>query len=707
MSGRRYQWVILGVICLMGYWVPGVRAQGLRLSDFLGEMVALEQLRTLPDPWYETVQFASYDRRSEGAYQPGWYANSDGFGNEPIPNVLEVLDAPTQENPQGRFLLVDETGPGVMVRTWTARMNGSLKVFLDGAEEPLYEGPAQSFLQETYKALSSVFAADLPIEIDPFRQRDACYFPVPYAKGLRVEWTGRLDQLHFYHIEVRRYAEGVAVQSLDGNVWTENLELIERTVAALANPGAYLDGLLADTEQGQVSAEIEPAAEVELFKLEGDEAREVVRLALRVRAADPVKALRQAIVRIYFDGSSQPQVESPLGDFFGSAPGVNPYDSVPFTVHADGLMVSRFPMPFARSMRMVVVNHGSRRVLVEGSVSHRTYTWQAGRSQHFYAAWAVDHGLLAGPGALSYDVPYFVGRGTGVLVGVATMLLNPCSIPTSYGNWWGEGDEKIWVDEGRFPVFFGTGSEDYYNYSWSSPDLFAHPYCGQTHNTGPGNRGFVANHRWHILDPIPFEQRLDFFMELMHHVPTPDLSYARISYVYAQPDLRDVRRPITPMDVRTGIELPEYWLPEARMGANGALFVQAEDCALLTPGEGEIFLEHGRMWAGSQLGVWLPTAEGDAVEIAFEVERGGRYRLHLVSEKGPNSGAARVYLDGAEESDNRVDLFQSGQTVLRSESVAVVDLEAGRHHMRLVSEGSHPMGGGMRIGMDYLWLQPQ
>ena len=89
MTERRYRWVVLGVICLMGSLVSGVGAQGLRLSDFLGEMVALEQLRTLPDPWYQTVQFASYDRRSEGAYQPGWYANSDGFGNEPIPNVLE------------------------------------------------------------------------------------------------------------------------------------------------------------------------------------------------------------------------------------------------------------------------------------------------------------------------------------------------------------------------------------------------------------------------------------------------------------------------------------------------------------------------------------------------------------------------------------------------------------------------------------------
>ena len=32
--------------------------------------------------------------------------------------------------------------------------------------------------------------------------------------------------------------------------------------------------------------------------------------------------------------------------------------------------------------------------------------------------------------------------------------------------WWGEGDEKIFVDGETFPSHFGTGSEDYYGYSF-------------------------------------------------------------------------------------------------------------------------------------------------------------------------------------------------------------------------------------------------
>ena len=54
--------------------------------------------------------------------------------------------------------------------------------------------------------------------------------------------------------------------------------------------------------------------------------------------------------------------------------------------------------------------------------------------------------------------------------------------------------------EEPLPRIFGTGSEDYFNYAWSSPDIFLFPYCGQPRNDGPGNRGFVTNNRWHIID---------------------------------------------------------------------------------------------------------------------------------------------------------------------------------------------------------------
>jgi hypothetical protein len=705
MNWRNVFWAGILIFGLTVASTPSVSADVLQLSDFLNEMVSLDRFTEAPSPWYQTVQYSSYDRRSEGAFEPGWYANSDGFGNEPIPNVLAVLEAPTESKPEGRFLLVEENVPGVLVRTWTARMNGTLKVWLDGAEAPIYDGPAQSFLQETCRSMSSVFDPDRSMETDLFRQRDACYFPIPYSSGLRMEWTGRLDQLHFYHIEVRRYGRNVDIESLGKDSWERNRALIEETGRILQSPGTHMDKVADGLEPASISAAIDKGGETELLALEGP--RKVVRLEIRVHADNPKEALRQTVLRVYFDGSSQPQVEAPVGDFFGSAPGVNPYDSVPFTVHADGAMVCRFPMAFAKSARFVAVNYSDSSVRLEGSAFYQTYEWDADRSMHLFSKWTVDHGLTAGPGSLSFDVPYFVGRGRGVLAGAATMILNPCPIPTSYGNWWGEGDEKIWVDNVSFPVFFGTGSEDYYNYSWSSPDLFAHAYCGQTHNTGPGNRGFVANHRWHILDPIPFEQQLDFYMELMHHVRTPGLSYARIYYVYARPDLRDVRRPITESDVQAGLELPWGWMPEPKMGANGATFIQAEDLEILAEGSGEVLTEYGRIWAGSQLGVWQPAARGDELEVSFRLDKGGRYQLSLACEKSPESGAAQVIVDGNEDSEYGVDLFQSDQTVLRSVPVAVLDLEAGTHSIKLISEGAHPEGKGMRIGVDFLWLQPR
>ena len=148
------------------------------------------------------------------------------------------------------------------------------------------------------------------------------------------------------------------------------------------------------------------------------------------------------------------------------------------------------------------------------------------------------------------DMPFVVANGTGVYVGTAIMMLNPNDIPTPHGNWWGEGDEKVFVDGEARPSTFGTGSEDYFNYSWSAGDIFFYPYCGQPRNDGPANRGFVSNHRWQIVDRLPFEERIAFYMELYSHEPTPGFSYARIGYHYGRPGLIDDSVGITQEDVR-------------------------------------------------------------------------------------------------------------------------------------------------------------
>ena len=61
-------------------------------------------------------------------------------------------------------------------------------------------------------------------------------------------------------------------------------------------------------------------------------------------------------------------------------------------------------------------------------------------------------------------------EGRGRFCGVMLHVWNP------RGGWWGEGDEKFFVDGEKFPSTFGTGSEDYFGYAWCDPHLFQRAY---------------------------------------------------------------------------------------------------------------------------------------------------------------------------------------------------------------------------------------
>ena len=79
------------------------------------------------------------------------------------------------------------------------------------------------------------------------------------------------------------------------------------------------------------------------------------------------------------------------------------------------------------------------------------------------------------------------------------------------GGWWGEGDEKFFVDGERFPSTIGTGSEDYFGYAWCDPGLFEYAYHCQSMTEG--NRGHQSVLRWHITDNIPFQTSFEACIE--------------------------------------------------------------------------------------------------------------------------------------------------------------------------------------------------
>jgi hypothetical protein len=662
------------------------------------EMIDLERLTLVPEPAYRTVQFSSFDRRSRLPGGPGWFANSDGFGGEPVPNFEKTIKEPGADG-IGEYLVADLKGPGAVLRLWSAAISGGVRLYIDDLKRPVYEGEAGRFFRRTYDCFSESENLDRALIEKTVYQRDAAYAPLPFRKHLRIVWVGDLKEIHFYHLGVRLYEPGTKVASFSPRDLVTSASVINNVLAVLARPdrksGSAFDPPVA------FGISIPPFEKAEILAMEGPQA--IDNFALKLDAEDIDRALRKTILHIICDDAPWGQVQSPVGDFFGAAPGINPYVSLPLTVLPEGIMVCRFLMPFRKSIKIALENMGDRPVNASGSVRLRPYRWDERRSMHFRARWRVDHGLTASNRDVQ-DLPFLMARGQGLYVGTASFIMNPSPIPTPYGSWWGEGDEKVFVDEDRIPSTFGTGSEDYYNYSWSSPDIFCYPFCGQPRNDGPGNRGFVTNFRWHILDPFPFCQSISFFIELYSHERTPGLSYARIGYYYARPGTFDDHLPISPEDVRT-LELPA-WEPAARMGARDFEFFDAEK-AVANPGGTS--LRGNRIFAGGTALIWHPENAGDAKDFKVKVEKAGKKRIQCVFVQADNMGAVSACVDGQdvlwEGGNESISLLAPGRTLLRMISLVPLDLEAGEHVLSLRFEGADDDIQAPEVGLDFIGLQ--
>lgn len=663
--------------------------QGIISTDtLLEELISMERLSYFPIDQYKTVQFSSYDRRSTVPCRPGWFSNSDGFGGEPVPGFLETITEPDSAG-IGEYLVCDIRGPGAIVRTWTAMINGELDVYLDNKKEPLYSGNAEKFLWNTAWALDN--DNDSSFLESVFRQNDACYFPIPFSKGCRIVWRGDIRNLHFYHIQVRLYPDNTVLRSFTKNDIDNAAELIKKIAGTFNDPGSEISG-----DSMEVSGDLViPAGETGVVDtLSG--AGQIIRLAFRISSDDINTGLRKNVLDILFDDSSIPQVHAPLGDFFGAAPGINPYSSLPFSVDKNGLMVCRFPMPFNHKALILIENRSDKDMQIEYSYRRENYDWIEGRSMHFRAKWRIDRELTASNIDVQ-DIPYLMAKGKGRFVGVAAFIKNPSSVPSSWGNWWGEGDEKIFVDDDTVPSVFGTGSEDYFNYSWSSSALFDHMYCGQPRNDGPANRGFVTNYRYQVIDDIVFNSGFAFFMELYHHGIVQNFDYGRISYYYALPETIDDNMRISDADLDAQ-SMPHWDAPEKYLGSDGYEFIEAEDIVSLYPADRLIY---DYLWSGGRAFFNDFTAKGDSFELRFSVDKTVEKNIQLTMAHTPRSGKVKIYINGMEEQTAvEADLKSEYRILSRNHSLKRTELKPGNYSIIIenLEEGSN------RVGVDFIWL---
>lgn len=205
------------------------------------------------------------------------------------------------------------------------------------------------------------------------------------------------------------------------------------------------------------------------------------------------KALRSMVVRAYWENQEHPSIECPLGDFMGNAHAkVNSYQSA---VHSTGIN-SAFniwlPMPFAENAKMTLTNEGGEKVTLFYQIDYTIGDRHPEKLGRLHVCFRRQN-----PTALTEDFEILpLRKGEGRFIG--TVL----GIRTLSGNWWGEGEIKIFVDgDTEFPTICGTGSEDYVCLSYGMQQTpFAYHGCSWNQD------GFISMYRWHLPDPIYWKE---------------------------------------------------------------------------------------------------------------------------------------------------------------------------------------------------------
>jgi hypothetical protein len=250
---------------------------------------------------------------------------------------------------------------------------------------------------------------------------------------------------------------------------------------------------------------------------------------------------RKVVLRAWWDGENEPSIECPVGDFFGIGHGiVKNFWSLPLQMSPqEGRAFNCwFPMPFAASARFEVTNESGAETNLYFYFDYERYLQLDEGYGRFHAqwrrenptsGWGDDNRRFADDNDFMQQVwstPNLEGAGNYVILEAGGQghyvgcHLDVDCFARSKNDWWGEGDDMIFIDgEPGPPRLLGTGSEDYFNTAFGPKEEFCAPYQGITVWSGDEEcpwRGKNSLYRYHIEDPIYFEHSIRVTIEHGH-----------------------------------------------------------------------------------------------------------------------------------------------------------------------------------------------
>jgi hypothetical protein len=715
-------------------------ADNLTYPDLVERLYDLKRLATPPTEGVTSGSFTSRDlaatyNEETGKYE-NWWANSDGNGFV---------------NPDDGTMMELE-GPGVIWRIWSAQpKEGNLEFYVDGAKEP---SAARPFIEMFTKLPYSDHS-----ELVHMKGRGRNFFiPIPFQKSIRIR--GAKDWGRFYQFTYTKFPKGTQVPSWDGTLDTEARNALSKANVIWAKRGA-----------GQFVSSKSVAKEVELTVKPGEtksllnesQPGAIVSIVMdrpQMERQASISILRELTIAMNWDGDREPAVWSPLGDFFGTGAGENLYKTL-ITGMTDSVYYANWYMPFEQA-KIEITNDGTEARTLSFTIHTEKLTTDANKLLRFHYKWHRDDFTGFDEEQLWNDRwpdwPLLSLEGTsGRFVGFMAHMWNPNHlwnkghlkkhakpyptkgvfkdinspqfqffdrhvIPKKY--WWGEGDEKFFVDGEKMPSTFGTGTEDYFGYAWGTSQAFdsalqGQPINGEADEIGKtvdnryvGNIGHISNVRWQVQDNVPFQKSFEATVEKYHPNSWPLLNAYTVAW-YQEPGRPSPYSPV--LDVK---ERSDYYVeatlkspPVIKDGLYHAGVLQH----LVILGQDETRyanpirqgMEKGGGWSADCQWLIQLQRKDSYMTFSFHVseelaQTTGRATIGL--SKGPQYGIVDILINDkvvATGIDGYAEKLAPGLTV----EIPDLKLLAGQNKIRIRVAGKGPKSKGFWAGLDYLHLK--
>jgi hypothetical protein len=421
---------------------------------------------------------------------------------------------------------------------------------------------------------------------------------------------------------------------------------------------------------------------------------------------------RAFVLRIYWDGSDVPSVETPIGDFFAAGNGMMAeINSFPVKVSSFGRGLNCYwQMPFKKKAVITLSNESDQ----YAGASYYMIDWvkydePQENTMYFHARYHQEY-----PPEVGKPYTVFIGKGKGHYVGTVQSSHN------GTGHWYGEGDDYFYVDGEKIPSISGTGTEDYFNDAWNMR-VHSSLYTGCTIFEPRSPDARITAYRWHIPDPVIFNtslkfeiERTGFLLNEKGEILTPSGSrpddWSSVAYWYQEtiaepwcefPEYKDR------VDPEVVLHLPQV-VNSIRHSDGVELRVNPYNRATWT-----------KPWFQA-----LNNTVGGWIEIPFEIKEKGLYSISLFQHLRLDNGIWKVYIDGKELYDAGISQIARGydldqaylvpqeeiNTTLdfynifqknehedyiygqrRERKIGLFEFEPGQHSMKLVCVGSNPL----------------